>query len=132
MSAARSRRWFPAHPRAGDASPRIATSLLRVAAVATMVLTASGCLSTRLNRDAARVRVIAAGEAPAGCTRAGDIEVTVDTGLGPLQRDPLAVQDQLETLARNRAPGLGATDLQPLAPPPDGSQRFRAWRCPGR
>ena len=110
-------------------SPR-APRLARVAWLGLAVLAAGGCtLGTRLDRDAARVRVLPAGAAPAGCARAGDIEVSVATGLGPLQRDPLAVTDQLETLARNRAPGLGATDLQPLGPPVDGVQRFHAWRC---
>ncbi len=140
MSTAGSRLWSPARARAGDhtttahssTTPRItAQPALRIGGLllGVFALAASGCMSTRLDRDAARVRVIPAGAAPAGCTAVGDIEVTVDTGLGPLQRDALAVQDQLETLARNQAPGLGATDLQALSAPRDGNQRFRAWRC---
>jgi hypothetical protein len=98
--------------------------------LAAAMLAGGGCAGTRLSHGGAAVRVLAAGTPPAGCTRQGDIEVAVDTGVGPLQRDPLNVRDQLETLARNRAPGLGATDLQPLGPPAEGVQRFRAWRCP--
>jgi len=39
------------------------------------------------------------------------------------------VREELETLARNEAPGLGADTLQPLEEPRDGEQRFAAYRC---
>jgi hypothetical protein len=41
------------------------------------------------------------------------------------------VRDELETLARNEAPGLGADTVQPKAEPDDGEQRFLAFRCRG-
>lgn len=44
-------------------------------------------------------------------------------------RNPLRVQEELETLARNEAPGLGADTVQPLGPPKAGSQRYAAWKC---
>ena len=39
--------------------------------------------------------------------------------------------DELETLARNEAPGLGADTVQPKGEPDDGEQRFLAFRCRG-
>ena len=45
------------------------------------------------------------------------------------ERNHLKVREELETLARNEAPGLGADTVQPLAPPESGEQRFIAWRC---
>ena len=39
--------------------------------------------------------------------------------------------DELETLARNEAPGLAADTIQPKAAPADGAQRFLAFRCVG-
>ena len=44
-------------------------------------------------------------------------------------RNPLRVQEELETLARNEAPGMGADTVQPLAPPANGAQRYAAWTC---
>ena len=45
------------------------------------------------------------------------------------ERNRLKVRDELETLARNEAPGLGADTVQPVAPPVSGEQRYIAWRC---
>ena len=75
------------------------------------------------------VRVLPAGPVAPGCVSKGEIAVTITNKVGFYNRNPLRVQEELETLARNRAPGLGATDLQPLGPPVDGVQRFHAWRC---
>ena len=49
--------------------------------------------------------------------------------LGPYERNPLRVRDELETLARNEAPGIQADTIQPLGEPVDGGQRFAAYRC---
>ena len=51
------------------------------------------------------------------------------TALGPYERNSLRVHDELETLARNEAPGLGADTVQPLDGPEDGVQRYAMWRC---
>lgn len=118
----------PRPPHAVVAGHRTRLGAWAVLAVA--ALAGAGCVSTRLTAGGQGVRVLAAGPAPADCVRQGDIEVAVDTGVGPVQRDRLSVRDQLETLARNRAPGLGATHVQPLGPPVEGVQRFHAWRCP--
>ena len=64
-----------------------------------------------------------------GCVVRGEVEVSVKDRLGPYQRDEIRIIDELETLARNEAPGLGADTVQPLAPPKDGEQRWRALRC---
>ena len=45
------------------------------------------------------------------------------------ERNTLRVRDELETLARNEAPGLQADTLQPLGDPVHGEQRFAAFRC---
>ena len=39
-------------------------------------------------------------------------------------------RDELETLARNKAPSVPANTLQPLGEPAGGSQNFAAWNCP--
>lgn len=97
-------------------------------AVAT-ALFASGCTWVHMAPGASSVRVIAAGAAPAGCVKRGEVAVSVKDRVAFYSRNDLRVREELETLARNEAPGLGADTVQPLAEPHDGEQRFAAWRC---
>ncbi|HET6396782.1 MAG TPA: DUF4156 domain-containing protein [Pseudoxanthomonas sp.] len=90
----------------------------------------AGCTWVPIKPEAKAVRVIPAGPAPAGCAKQGDVEVSVKHAVGFYRRDPVKVRDELETLARNEAPGVGANVLQPLGEPAGGTQRFAAWRCP--
>lgn len=90
----------------------------------------AGCTWVPMQAGAASVRVIAAGAPPAGCTKLGEIEVEVTDNVAFYERNPLRVREELETMARNEAVGLGADTVQPMADPRDGSQRFLAWRCP--
>jgi hypothetical protein len=87
----------------------------------------SGCTFVHMAPGAKGVRVMAA--APAGCDRRGEVEVSVKDSLGPYQRSESQVRDELETLARNEAPGLSADTISPLGPPRDGTQRWALWRC---
>lgn len=102
--------------------------LLTATALATLVL-ASGCTWVHLAPGAHDVRVIAAGGAPAGCEKLGEVGVSVKDSVAFYERNDLRVRDELETLARNEAPGLGADTIQPMTPPVGGEQRFIAYRC---
>ena len=104
--------------------------LLPLAIAATLL--ASGCTWVHMAPGAGNVRVVGAGMAPAGCEKRGEVEVSVKDRLGPYERNALRVREELETLARNEAPGLGADTVQPLGEPRDGTQRFAAWRCARR
>ncbi len=95
------------------------------------LLPLAACTWVPMKPEAKSVRVIAGGPAPAGCTKLGDIEVSVKHNVAFYERNPLRVREELETLARNEAPGLGANTLQPLGEPLGGSQRFAGWRCGG-
>jgi hypothetical protein len=88
------------------------------------------CSFVQMAPGAAEVRVVGPGQLPAGCEKRGEVEVSVKDSLGPYERNPLRVRDELETLARNESPGLGANTVQALGEPADGRQRFAAWRCP--
>jgi hypothetical protein len=94
-----------------------------------LVLPLAACTWVPLAPEAKQVRVVPAGAAPAGCTRQGEIEVSVKDSVAFYERNAVKVRDELETLARNEAPGVPADTLQPLGEPLDGSQRFAAWRC---
>ena len=104
-------------------------TLRRLPALFLLVLPLAACTWVPLQPQAKAVRVVAAGPAPAGCSRLGEIEVSVKDNVAFYERNALKVRDELETLARNEAPGLGANVLQPLGEPAGGSQRFAGWRC---
>ena len=89
----------------------------------------TGCTWVRLDPAARPIKVIAAGAAPAGCEQRGEVAVSVKDKVAFYQRNDLRVRDELETLARNEAPGVQADTIQPLGPPANGSQRFAAYRC---
>lgn len=100
---------------------------LRSAAVVAAMLSVSACTWVHMAPGADKVRVVTV--EPAGCEKRGEIEVSVKDNVLYYKRNGLKVRDELETLARNEAPGIGADTVQPAEPPAAGEQRFIAWRC---
>ena len=98
-------------------------SILLMAAM----LATSGCTFVHLAPGAGKVSVLAT--APSGCAKRGEVEVSVKDRVGPYARSEVQVRDELETLARNEAPGVGADSISPLGPPTAGEQRWAMWRC---
>jgi len=98
--------------------------------VAGVLLTLSGCTWVHMAPGASAVRVVTG--TPANCEKRGEVEVSVKDNIAFYDRNPLRVREELETLARNEAPGLGADTVQPLDAPDDGSQRYAAWQCGGQ
>lgn len=92
-------------------------------------LVAGGCTWVKMAPGASSVRVVDGSGPPAGCEKRGEVEVTVKNSVAFYDRNPLRVREELETLARNEAPGLQADTVQPMGEPLNGSQRFAAWRC---
>ena len=90
-------------------------------------LTAAGCTWVHMAPGASAVAVV--NGPPAGCTRRGEVVVSVKDSIAFYERNQLRVLEELETLARNEAPGLGADTVQVLGPPVEGEQRFAAWSC---
>jgi len=103
--------------------PLIATSL---------VLLLSACTWVQMAPEAGGVRVLTPGAAPADCEKRGEVTVSVKDSVAFYERNALRVRDELETMARNEAPGIQANAVQPLGDPTDGAQRFAAYRCSGR
>ena len=98
--------------------------------IAATLVAAGGCTWVKMGPGAAEVRVARDGENLSSCVRRGEVSVSVKDRLGPVERNDLKVRDELETLARNEAPGMGADTIQaktPRPPPP----RWTAPR-PGR
>ena len=100
----------------------LATALLLIPLV-------SACTWVKMAPGGAEVRVARAGQDMSVCERRGEVSVSVKNRLGPYERNDIKVRDELETLARNEAPGLQADTVQPKGEPVDGEQRFLAFRC---
>ena len=100
--------------------------LLLCAAIAASL---GGCTWVKMAEGGKQVRVASATEALGACEKRGEVSVSVKNSLGPYERNDLRVRDELETLARNEAPGLQADTVQPKGEPVDGEQRFAAYRC---
>lgn len=94
-----------------------------------VILPLAACTWVTMTPAGEAVRVARADEDLAGCTRRGEIAVSVKDRLGPIERNHIKVIDELEMLARNEAVGLNANIIQPKAPPEDGAQRFLAYVC---
>ncbi len=103
------------------------TQSSRILALAVLTACTTACTWVHMAPGASAVKVVA--QAPAGCEQRGEIEVTVRDSVVFYERNHLKVREELETLARNEAPGIGADTVQPAAPPESGAQRFIAWRC---
>ena len=86
----------------------------------------SGCTFVHMAPSAGKVKVLAS--APS-CDKRGEAEVSVRHKVGFYERSEAQVRDELETLARNEAPGVGADSISPLGQPVDGTQRWALWRC---
>lgn len=106
--------------------------MLRFAAITSVVASSllTACTWVPMETGATTVRVLAMGAATAGCTRLGEIEGNVTDRVALYQRNPLRVQEELETMARNEAVGLGANTVMPMEVAKDGRQRYSALRCP--
>lgn len=100
---------------------------MRLPIVAVLILTTSACTWVHMAPGAQAVRVVEG--PPAGCDKRGEVAVSVRDSVAFYQRNDLRVREELETLARNEAPGLGADTVSPLGAPDNGEQRYAAWRC---
>lgn len=100
---------------------------MRLSLTAPLLLALSACTWVHMAPGASAVRIVSG--PPAGCEKRGEVEVSVKHSIAFIERNDLRVREELETLARNEAPGLGADTIHPLSGPVRGSQRFAAWRC---
>lgn len=101
--------------------------LMPVLVVVALLAALPGCTFVHMAPGASKVKVLAA--APTGCEKRGEVAVSVKDRLGPYERSEAQVRDELETLARNEAPGVSADTISPLTRPYDGEQHWTMWRC---
>lgn len=101
-------------------------STLLLLLVAACMLPLSACTFVHMAPKASGVKVLAT---PPSCEKRGEAEVSVRHKVGFYERSDAQVRDELETLARNEAPGVNADAISPLGPPVEGGQRWALWRC---
>jgi len=104
--------------------PRFQFSALMIVLVPLLL---SACTWIHMTPGANAVRVLAA--APTDCEKLGEVAVEVKHNIAFIERNALKVKDELEVLARNEAPEMGANAIHPLGAPERGKQRFALWQC---
>lgn len=97
--------------------------------VGLVILTLSACTWVKMEPEGNQIRVAGEREDLSVCTKLGEIGVEVKDKVGFYRRDPIKVRDELEVMARNEAPRLGADTLQPIDEPLNGERRYQAFRC---
>ncbi|WP_312236821.1 DUF4156 domain-containing protein [Stenotrophomonas sp.] len=105
---------------------------MRLLLLSLLTLSATACTWVPIEPVGKTVRVLPPGQVPGACQSKGEVVVTVKSKVAFYNRNPLRVQEELETLARNEAPSAGANAVQASGQPADGSQRFLAFQCPPR
>ena len=105
---------------------------MRIVFLSVLIASTAACSWVPIDSGGKAVRELPAGPVAPGCVAKGEIVVSVKDKVGFYNRNPLRVQEELETLARNEAPSAGANAVQASNQPVDGSQRFSAWQCPPR
>lgn len=63
------------------------------------------------------------------CQDLGKITVSVMNRVGPIDRNSIKVQDELQVMARNQAAEMHADTIKPLADPKGGEQPWGAYKC---
>lgn len=101
--------------------------LLIASCVAVLMVGLPACTFVKMAPGAKQVKVLAA--APTNCEKRGEVEVSITHKVGFYERNDARVRDELETLARNEAPGLSANRISPMGEPKEGAQRWAMWRC---
>ena len=101
--------------------------VMRTILLTCAVLALPACTFVKLAPGAKQVQVLS--HAPSACESRGEVAVSITHKVGFYERNSTQVRDELETLARNEAPGLAANRISPLGPQQDGSQRWAMWRC---
>jgi hypothetical protein len=104
---------------------------MRHALVFVPVLLLAGCTwGINLDEGAKNVRTAWNGDV-SSCQNVGKMTVSVQSRVGPIDRNDIKVRDELEVLARNQAAELHADTIKPLGEPTDGNQAWGAYKCGG-
>lgn len=102
---------------------RIKSLILVAAALGLMA-----CSWVKLSPGGEKVRILEK-SAVANCKKLGTTNVTVADKVIGLQRKEVAIQENLDVLARNAAANMGGDVIVPVTPIQGGKQTFDVYRC---
>lgn len=102
---------------------------MRLMLLATVALLAASCTWVEPDVHGSAVEVAYADRNLGACRKLGEVTVSVKHEVAGIDRNPLKVRDELESLARNEAATLGATHVQATSEPEGGEQRYNAYTC---
>jgi hypothetical protein len=89
-----------------------------------------GCTWVAPDAKGAQVRVAESPREVASCKVVETVTVSVrDKLVGSLERNPVKVRDELESLARNAAGSSGADTVLAVSDVNNGEQEFKSYRC---
>jgi len=101
---------------------------LMLAVLVLMALTA--CSWVKLTPQGEKVRVLTAQEVT-NCKMLGKTTANVADRVGGIERKEHIVKENLETLARNAAGGMGGDTIVPASGITEGKQVFDVYKCIG-
>jgi hypothetical protein len=84
----------------------------------------------KLDSAGSKVRVAWNADVSA-CRDLGKVTVSVLDRLGPMDRNRVKVNDELEVMARNEAAQMNADTIKPLSEVRNGEQSWGAYSCGG-
>ncbi len=100
-----------------------------VVALVLMFVGLSGCTWVKLTTEGEQVAVMS--RADPACKKLGRTTSIGVSELASIDRNEAKVATELETLARNQAPGLGGNTIVPNGPvSKEGEQTFTVYQCP--
>ena len=99
-----------------------------VVIVCAIVLSIPSCTWVPLTDEGQSVRVLQA-DATADCKKVGKIGSKTADRVVIFARSDQKVGEELESLARNEASGLGGDAIVPIGTATDGRQSFDIYRC---
>lgn len=95
------------------------------------VASLSACTWVKPTEQAKNVAVANASNVR-GCTVLREVNVSVTSKLGPIERNADKVATELATLARNEAVNFGGDTVVPISQVADGRQSFDVYKCSKR
>jgi hypothetical protein len=90
----------------------------------------SGCTWVDLTAAGEQVQ-FASQKAVEDCEQVGKTRATTQHKVWIFARSDSKIREELRSLARNDAAGLGGTTVSPLGPVEDGEQTFAIYVCKG-
>lgn len=95
------------------------------------LLLVQGCTWVKLTEEGQKARVLSANEV-LSCRKVGSTTVSVEDNVVGFKRNPEAIEENLQALARNAASDLKGDTVVPKTNIENGQQTYDVYRCIGK